>query len=158
MKSEILYRGKRLDNHEWVYGWYCREAFGRFPLKDCIIPSQEAEEGNIQHIMIDPNTVGKFSGLTDKTRKRIFEDDILKTNEDIFADAFVVRYGHCGGMQSVDHEVGYVGFYVETVGRGAAEIFEFGIRTDILYWLNEYEMEVIGNAHDTPELLDVKSR
>lgn len=154
MKREILFRGKRLDNGEWVYGYYCKTAF-----RSTIIPSMGIDRNGIRHIEVDPDTVGQFSGMIDKMGKRIFEDDIVRaTDYDVFAEAFVVRYGRCGGVQNVDHEVGYVGFYVEPVGIGAAELLEFGIRTDILYWMNEYEMEVVGNAFENPELLEVKSR
>lgn len=154
MKREILFRGKRLDNGEWVYGYYCKTEF-----RSTIIPSMGIDRNGIMHIEVDPDTIGQFIGMTDKMGKRIFDGDILMVkNEDVFAEAFVVRYGHCGGIQNVDHEVGYVGFYVEPVGIGAAVLLEFGIRTDILYWMNEYEMEVVGNAFENPELLEVKSR
>ncbi len=50
------------------------------------------------------------------------------------------------------NKVGYIGFYVETFGTFADIFLKSGLRTDILYWLNSCDCEVIGNIHDKPEL------
>lgn len=163
MKREILFRGKRLDTGGWVYGSLIdsgnHSQVAIFPYNDSASTMSVRQLVYLGMVSVAPNTVGQFTGMTDKMGKRIFDGDILMVkNEDVFAESFVVRYGHCGGIQNVDHEVGYVGFYVEPVGIGAAELLAFGMRTDILYWLNEYEIEVVGNAFDNQELLEVKSR
>lgn len=74
---EILFRGKRTDNGEWVYGWYCRYPFGKWPLKDAIIPSEEAESGCFRFVEVDPATVGRYTGRRDRNGKRIFEGDVV---------------------------------------------------------------------------------
>lgn len=137
MRLEILFRGKRVDNGQWVYGWYCKYAFGRWPIRACIIPSEEAENGCVEHVEIDPATVGQYTGTTDKNGIKIFDGDILsgvcnRRNKEYFE----VRWskGNCGFV----------------AGRGVH------IRPN----MNQATMdayEVAGNIHDNPEILEERS-
>lgn len=74
---EMLFRGKRLDNGEWVYGWYLEYPFGRWPVKPAIVPAESARSGRFEFVMVDPATVGQFTGYFDRHEKRIFEGHIL---------------------------------------------------------------------------------
>ena len=127
---EILFRGKRKDNGEWVYGNY---GFNdTFTAENHYIFQNKAWE-----YFVDPATVGQFTGLTDKNGKRVFEGDILamKGMEKLIIEG-VVRYGtfNCTCCHGV------YGWFVD-----GGDIREA-----------EYMREVIGNIHDNPELLEVQ--
>lgn len=72
---KILFRGKRLDTGEWIEGWYYKK------------PNTQSSDGEpVKHYISDlppfgaevkPETVGEYSGLTDKNGKPIFEGDIV---------------------------------------------------------------------------------
>ncbi|MEZ3453343.1 MAG: YopX family protein [Oscillospiraceae bacterium] len=142
---EILFRGKHDSDtamaykESWCYG---------VPYVDCDGDYVLANEGG--GAVVIPQTVGQYTGLNDKNGTRIFEGDFIQVHGFIF----VVKFGKCGGVQNVEHEVGYVGFYVEPVGENAKLLSDSGLRTDILYWINDVGVEVIGNIHDNPELLE----
>lgn len=75
---EIKFRGKRVYNGEWVYGYYVCDLLGHHII-----------ESNGFCYNIIPETVGQFTGLTDKNGTEIFEGDILKYAKD---EAYKVVY------------------------------------------------------------------
>ena len=134
---EILFRGKRVDNGEWIEGcfanaaWYLddKEMAVIFPADLCMFPM--CEVSNYEEV--DLETVGQFTGLIDKNDKRIFEGDILKS-DDLYEEPLSVIFNeNCGAFQVLFKD-GYSDGFLEQY-------------TDVRH------IEVIGNIHDNPELL-----
>ena len=138
---EVIFRGKQTDNGEWIEGAYSpfHLNFGEREEKPHIIIISDDEDIDGLWCEVIPETVGQYTGLTDKNGKRIFEGDI-------------VRYG-TNTDRADNKEIYEVVF--ET--RGGSRYF--GIRiSEIETWQFCFEvpaklMEVIGNIHDNPELL-----
>ena len=84
---EILFRGKRLDNGEWVYGYYVYVPNHWHRQEHLIQPV--AGNGRLATLCkVDPKTVGQFTGKFDKTGKRIFEGDICRVYNLIYKVEF----------------------------------------------------------------------
>ena len=126
-----LYKGKRNPNGEWVEGNLII-----FPkTKRTKIMVWEWADLDFNAIEVRPETVGQYTGRTDKNRKRIFEGDVVRC----------VRTG-CDGKTMV----GYIVFddccfsvkERKTPNQPAMDLCD--------------DFEIIGNIHDNPELLEVK--
>ena len=141
---EMLFRGKRADNGEWIYG-------NLFIPDNPDTPVEILIGTNSVRISYEvlPETVGQYTGLLDKNGKKIFEGDILKCCDEKIEIEFtaVVEFGNPNGTYSWGWQL------------KAINVDKNVINPDILLWVDMEETgaicEVIGNIHDNPELLEV---
>lgn len=144
---EILFRGKRVDNGEWVEGYYVKitsttEVFHQSykAIVHSIFPSEE----NSAKVEVIPSTVGQYTGLTDKNGKRIFEGDIVHA---VYQSNYVgcenIDYG-IGVVEYCDSYYGGASYQIDIIGEIGSRVFTASL---------EKGVEVIGNVHDNKELL-----
>lgn len=138
---EILFRGKMPVESKWVYGSLISEA----SVFDKRLVLTHIYGKDCNEILVDPETVGQYTGLTDKNGKKIFEGDILhlKNESEEYNWMAIVVFGNPNGEYSW-------GWQLQNITPNVC------INPDILLWveteLNYVSCEVIGNIHD-PELL-----
>ena len=143
---EILFRGKRVDNGEWVEGQTI--VVIHQDDNDLIFMPQHGEDvkadpmvGNDRaltsiygnYYQIFPQTVGQYTGLTDKNGRKIFEGDVLKGK---FSN-YVIRFDE--EERAFVYGSSRKGGYIHSLAK---------------YLIGDYKnLRVIGNIHDNPELI-----
>jgi len=126
---EILFRGKRVDNGKWVYGFYCHyndtEDNGK---DDCDYIIEKHNGDHFPFVEVSPETICQYTGLTDKNGNKIFEGDTLKLLGSklykVYFDKAEARFQ----MNGCDDEHAF------------HKCVSF--------------CEIVGNIHDNPELTD----
>ena len=134
-EREILFRGKRVDNGEWVEGVAFPHDNGM-----CTMFYQHKMDGSLEGKEVALKTVGQFTGLTDKKGVRIFEGDIVKITGFHTTAIAAVKYGSSSEKSTswgwyFDDNDGHTYFLVSRA------------------FCEDYNAIIIGNIHDNPELL-----
>lgn len=142
---EILFRRKRIDNGKWVTGFYFSHGDGKVEIWE---PGNLHFAGRIlkgQWYFVDPDTVGEYTGFTDKHGVKMFEGDIVKYMEgEHFQDDEGPEDGTTKYMckNVIEYQNGE--FFPRPMCENCAdEWYSHGL----------FDFEVIGNIHDNPELL-----
>ena len=157
---EILFRGKRLVDDNWVEGYYVKasdmfnddqyDIIVRVDVTVCL--DIDKFDG---YRPVRPETVGQFTGLTDRNGKKIFEGDIIHVCTEAYdwldEDDWTIKSGVVkfrNGCFVID------GAYTSDDYNDISHFYDLVTTHD--EYDDEIIFDVIGNIHDNPELLEVK--
>lgn len=127
MQNRFLSRGKRIDNGEWVEGYLYGIWERRY-----ILWGRTNDIPNM--VEVDPETVCQCTAMPDKNNKLIFENDIAIKHNDDDKEPYLIRWSE---------------------NYAAWELAQCGCAMYGFFDVDFGEIEVIGNAIDNPELLEV---
>lgn len=130
---EILFRGKRIDNGQWVYGDLCHRK-----MCGAVLPTIR----NKVYGWVDPATVGQYTGLTDKNGTKIFEGDIAT-----LISRNPLNYGMTVNAKFLFVNGSFMAYLLDR----ECLLPEIPIR-DIS---KDTEITIIGNIHDSPKLVKI---
>ena len=137
MKREILFRGKRVDNGEWVHGkglQQCKDELGNeiVAIFTDIVKSEKyiKKEGRytLYYVPVKAETLGQYTGLKDKNGNKIFEGDIISIGDPNIK--YIIMWRNDGFCAKQIGASSYIG---------------------LTYWASN--IEVLGNVIDNPELI-----
>ena len=152
MTREIKFRGKDVDTGGWIDGDLIQRK-GYYP--GIMFPYESGGKVRYGECVVEPGTVGQFTGLLDKNGKEIYEGDVVKVKE---IGGYALEY------------IGVVRYYTEDCRFGIDTSLTNKFTKRILFtkekislndgyctitYTNEYE--IIGNVFDNPELLKTET-
>lgn len=144
MERKLQFRGKRIDNGEWVVGDLLHIAGGCLIYfgSDADTTESDIEESNPIAVeffkdeiaVVDPDSVGQFTGMLDRNGKEIYENDVILQQAYSGKKPMLVRFEH-GAFVTGEHS---------------------GSSTAIRPMLIQKRCEVLGNIYDNPGLISDK--
>lgn len=139
MENRYLYRGKRIDNGEWVEGHLITDEKDdlKYFIGYVLGTDEDGSPHDLDAVQVDPSTICQCTGLKDKNGKLIFENDIMEAHIDEDFPEDVSR------------------FKVEWNGKGWVENHPDGVDREYLDDFDTEHFKVVGNIFDNPELLEV---
>lgn len=151
MEDRYLFKAKRVDNGEWVQGYYVKglnmydkEAYLIFEPTTIFYSSGETDGWS----EVDPSTICQCTGLKDKNGKLIWENDILHNG-----NYFVVKWNEsCSRFDIVLNK-----FHNIPIGKWEPMICDWKTN-DFKEYRKAVDYEVIGNVFDNPELLESEKK
>ena len=142
----IKFRGKSLSTGEWVYGYYfvdVQETDDRMCYETLHL-IQTPYGDHYQAIEVDPKTVGQYTNYDDMNGKEIYDSDIIQIK-------MRKKYGHQQEGTAIYGKVEYGEIYIKD--NTLYQFSTFHIKNTSIPYVIKMEGEIIGNSHDTPELL-----
>lgn len=144
-------RGKRVDNGEWAYGWYCLDNFGQGWIYDPEYGTPISDSA--LWFKVIPKTVGEYVGKKDKNSKKIYGGDIcehticernryIEANGSIDGALIVIEYKNTAW--------GFSPVYPDLQHEDDVEWRSFWRDTTIDDMWESNKMKIIGNTHEHP--------
>lgn len=136
MEDRYLFKAKRLDNREWVTGSLITCEDGTCKIATSCLEGKADEPILVCAYDVDRDTISQCTGLRDKNGKLIWENDIVEDEKGNLYKAFWLDKYYQFSWVCVN-----------------SDIFQIGAKWD-LYARRSFEIAVIGNTFDNPELLE----
>ena len=147
MDKEIIFRGKTINDNEWVYGLLLETSIKEYResgSSSYIVRGCAKHDDNGWHFLsylVEEESIGQFTGLTDKNCNKIFTNDIVRITA-------LGNDNHQKGAETIAVVEDYMGntcLCIDGKHQTGTTLYEISIA---------HTVEVIGNIHDNPELID----
>lgn len=146
---DILFKGKKISDGKWIEGFFvqrkgkCYICANPYEIMEGYSSEKGQHYGFGDFYEVDPETVCRYTGMTDKNGKKIWEGDIVTFNDSITINGSKTHYS------AVEWVVEFSSFLIHADCIGYYSVNPAQVK--------QYEMEVVGNIFDNPNLLNTSS-